>query len=558
MTALVGQRAATSWSRAWLVAIATLAAAGLVWGWSLFWFLTDDAHIAFRYVNNSLLGYGYVWNPPPFQPVEGYTSLLWVVLLDLVWRVGRVEPPDSANVLSLLFSALTLVICARMVLRMELGPKLESKRLSLLALVLLGILSNRTFLAWTSSGLETALFNCALIWWVHGMCSWRGWLVPSLAAAVACLTRPDGLLFVAVTGLALVGRSFVAVRRGTFAKRSLLGALPLLAVPAHLLWRHATYGEWLPNTYYAKVVAAWPEAGVRYLASFVLEYALWVWLGLAVAWLCCRGRSTLRGLSPGAVLALLTIALHVGYYTFRVGGDHFEYRVFSYLVPLVFVSLPWLLARLGAGPMLAPAVLLTATVLSWPLPWLHFALTPEPVPSNGLKIRVAPSVPAPLRWYAAAFDNLQEWLIDHAICIRQQEHASFYRFQQALFPPRSDGMQVPGEGFPVWELFAVGVPGWNFPHVIILDLLGLNDRVVAHSALVNWNAVGRRMAHERAAPPGYARAFAPNARLGPRQPPEMGRHPHVLIVDQRATPLTAELIRTIESAAWDEVHRRPR
>jgi hypothetical protein len=28
------------------------------YGWRLFWFLTDDAYIAFRYISNSILGYG--------------------------------------------------------------------------------------------------------------------------------------------------------------------------------------------------------------------------------------------------------------------------------------------------------------------------------------------------------------------------------------------------------------------------------------------------------------------------------------------------------------------
>ena len=55
-------------------------------GWREFLFLTDDAFIAFRYASNSLRGFGLVWNPPPFAPVEGYTSFLWVVLL---WGHGR-------------------------------------------------------------------------------------------------------------------------------------------------------------------------------------------------------------------------------------------------------------------------------------------------------------------------------------------------------------------------------------------------------------------------------------------------------------------------------------
>ena len=96
-------------------------------GWRTFWFLTDDAFIAFRYVSNSILGYGWVWNPPPFQPVEGYTSFLWVVLLDGVWRVTGVQPPDSANWLSLGFGYATLFVGYSFARRMTLPPAHESK-----------------------------------------------------------------------------------------------------------------------------------------------------------------------------------------------------------------------------------------------------------------------------------------------------------------------------------------------------------------------------------------------------------------------------------------------
>jgi len=143
-----------------------LAGAGLYAGWRLFWFLTDDAYIAFRYISNSRLGYGYVWNAPPFKPVEGYTSFLWVALLDGVWRVTGIAPPEAANSISLAFAAGTLLLTAVLVWRMRLTPALERYRLALLALVLLGTLSNRTFLAWTSSGLETAMFNFWLTAWL--------------------------------------------------------------------------------------------------------------------------------------------------------------------------------------------------------------------------------------------------------------------------------------------------------------------------------------------------------------------------------------------------------
>jgi arabinofuranosyltransferase len=61
----------------------------------LLWFLTDDAYISFRYVSNSLLGRGSVWNPPPFRPVEGHSNLLWMLLLEAVWRVVGVAPPQQ-------------------------------------------------------------------------------------------------------------------------------------------------------------------------------------------------------------------------------------------------------------------------------------------------------------------------------------------------------------------------------------------------------------------------------------------------------------------------------
>src|SRR5712691_3653354 len=106
-----------------LMSVATVAAVYV--GWRLFWFLTDDAFIAFRYVSNSQLGYGYVWNAAPFRPVEGYTSFLWVVLLDVIWRLTGVEPPESANYVSLLFAYLTLFIGALMVLTMNLNDQLR-------------------------------------------------------------------------------------------------------------------------------------------------------------------------------------------------------------------------------------------------------------------------------------------------------------------------------------------------------------------------------------------------------------------------------------------------
>ena len=171
-------------------------------GWKLFWFLTDDAYIAFRYISNWKAGLGLVWNPPPFNPVEGYTSFLWVILLGTLWALTGLEPPVTANWVSLFFGYGTLFMVYLFLRALDLPQVLRPFRYRLLALVLLGIIVNRTFLIWLSSGLETALFNFFFIWWLYETCvgfrlKSKAWIFRLASSALgAYLTRPDGLLLI--------------------------------------------------------------------------------------------------------------------------------------------------------------------------------------------------------------------------------------------------------------------------------------------------------------------------------------------------------------------------
>jgi arabinofuranosyltransferase len=512
-----------------LAAILLLAGLGLYLGWRLFWYLTDDAYIAFRYVSNSLLGYGYVWNSPPFKPVEGYTSFLWVALLDVVWRLAGIEPPEAANAIALVFAGGTLLVTAAMLLRMRLAPALDRYRLAFLALVLLGTLSNRTFLAWTSSGLETAMFNFWLMGWVFvavciapGETRWLGAL--AALAALMTLTRPDGLLFLAAT-LALIAASLLKDRRAkTFRAARLAALIPFAVTAAHLLWRRLTYGQWLPNTYAAKYVGPWPESGLRYVLSFVIEYSLWFWLALAaaLALISLRRIGALPALArrwqadplaPGLAQAVViaTLAAHFGYYTFIIGGDHFEYRVYSHLVPLLWVSFVWLLNALAMRPAWALPVTMVSLVLAQPIPWTHWAISQvyeTRLESWAMRLPVAPYFPGPLRPYVAVFDTLQDWLILRAVGVRHQEHKIFIAYQLSTLPPREAGLLLRPEAEAVRIEGAVGAIGWVLPTVAIVDAHGLNDIVIAHHP-VDPNGP-RLMAHDRIPPEGYLECFQAN------------------------------------------------
>lgn len=533
--------------------ILILAGFGLYEGWRLFWFLTDDAFIVFRYVDNAMHGYGYTWNPPPFRPVEGYTCFLWVLLLHFLWKVTGIEPPVAANPLSLFFSMLTLWMTAQRVMKKDSA----NRRLVMLALILLGLLTNRTFLTWTSSGLETSLFNCLFLAWILVATSSEnqsgGWLfrLTASAALVYC-TRPDGILPVLSTlALVLLWFYYAKNRRPS----TLLYSLPILVVPLHLLWRKHFYGEWLPNTYYAKYVSPWPEAGIRYLASFILEYGLAVWIALLIVFVAAQARRFSRqagGLreataslnrrpldSAAWILAVTTVVACVFYYVFVIGGDHFEYRVFSFLVPVVFLTFYGMLRILNARTSIAVALLVLLIVAQIPLPWTHWWIT------RNLKTReqtfllrapVRPALPSSLGWYTGAFDELQSWLILRFICVRHQEHKVYFYYLVSRFPSREAGEKFDPGSYPIMKMANVGVPGWVLPHVFILDELGLNDYVIARHEVSAGSM--RLMAHQRSAPPGYLESFEPNVWLV--APKKIGYSP-------RRSELTASKIQQLEN-----------
>ena len=549
-----------------VISIATVVAVYL--GWRLFWFFTDDAFIAFRYISNRHLGYGYVWNAPPFRPVEGYTSFLWVALLDVVWRVSGVEPPASANYVSLLFTYLTLLVGGLMVSKMKLGEELGKHRLLFLCLVFVGVITNRTFLAWSSSGLETAMFNFFLTLWIYcclfvksGGRRWVFWL--TLTTALLCLTRPDGLLFAAVT-VALVAKAVWDALQGREAdgrrqeagerapsSRWAVGKLafwgaPLLIIPAHTLWRRSVYGAWLPNTYYAKTIAGriWPQSGLRYFLSFALEYSLWVWLLLLLIVIASRVRRgrALRDLvqvSLTKTLVCLAVLAHFLYYTIVIGGDHFEYRVYSHLILLVFITFLWLLNALRLKVMGAALLCSLFIVLSWPVPWLHWSATHNLTTleqTMSLKASVAkvvqkkfPATPSFVLFYFRSFDGLQSWLIGHFVCMRHQQHKVFTDYQRNNLPTRAEGLAISPSAFPVIKANAAGVVSWVLPRVNIIDAFGLNDYVVARNADIMLLTL---IAHERQPPNGYVECFSPNVILNEK---------HALIIE-RPVALTAEQI----------------
>jgi arabinofuranosyltransferase len=450
-------------------------------GWRLLWHMADDAYITYRYVSNAMLGRGLVWNPEPFGPVDGNTDFLWSMLLLTIWKVFGVMPPDIANTLGLLFGFTALLLLGRAAARLELPQRLQPWRAAIVWLVLLGVTSNRAFLASLSSGLGVAIFNCALFTWAllasskHTFDSPRRWLMLAAVAAACGLCRPEGHLVVAATCCLLAIWSIWPQRR--VGRGILAVAATTLPVLAHLVWRRVTFGDWMPCTYHAKTIEAWPASGARFFGSFVIEFGVYVWIATALAWLWRQARvagplAMLRRERLGGSAVVGVMLFHFGYFTLFMGGDLFEWRVYSHLIPLLFLSLVAMAHDLSPRPGFVVGVLASSVLLALPVAWTKYYF------NDG---DVAPHVPGLLQPLVRPYDEWQRWLNARAVCMRNFHMKENFEVFVRRAPSRVEGERIPLDGFPVYATQAVGVVGWVLPNVAIIDLLGLNDPVVART-----------------------------------------------------------------------------
>ena len=227
--------------------------------------LCDDAYISYRYVRNFVEGRGLVFNPG--EKVEGYTNFLWVLELSAIWKVLGVRPDEASSlILSVLYTGGTIALTTVLALR---SPFRERRHLVALGALLVLALSH-TFAIWATSGLETRQFTFFVL--LAAVClspkENPRLVLASLALAAAEATRPEAnLLFVCALAWLVQGRA----RPREIARF----AVPFVVlVGAHFLWRWTYYGDLLPNTYYAKHVRGWPEAGIRYFGAATIELGL--------------------------------------------------------------------------------------------------------------------------------------------------------------------------------------------------------------------------------------------------------------------------------------------
>lgn len=270
--------------------------------------LSDDAYITFRVVENAVGGRGLAWNPS--ERVQAFTHPLWLFLL-IAGRALTGELFYTATLLGILLSAAAVGLLA---FRLP----VQAATAALGVLILTG---SRAFVDYATSGLENPLTNLLLalflLAYLTRPSSERQILILSFLAALLAVNRIDAFLLV------LPALAFALWRRPT---RAAL-AMAALGFAPFLLWTLFSllyYGFPFPNTAYAKLSTGIASAdlarqGAAYLANS------WRWdpitlatVGLSFLLALASRRACWLALAAGVALYLL--------YIVRIGGDFMSGR----------------------------------------------------------------------------------------------------------------------------------------------------------------------------------------------------------------------------------------
>ncbi len=303
--------------------------AALIAAWQAHWpwpFFSDDAFVSLRYAERLLEGNGLTWTDG--ERVEGYSNLAWVLACAGLGALG-IDLVTAARLLGAVCTAGALWALAA-----ALRPR-DGRDAAVAGIAPMLVASSGTVMAWTLGGLEGPMVMAALAFGFAALVRAMlddgdpaRWPVATLFRcglpfALACWTRPDAPLWVAIVG-PLLG---LAARRAGL--RTALATVVWFAMPsaiafaAQLAFRLVYYGEWVPNTAYVKAQfdPGSGTQGLEYVAS-----ALWTSPGLT--WPALAGAAVLLSRSRthllGALLAAPVVAWLV--YLAVIGGDHFPGR----------------------------------------------------------------------------------------------------------------------------------------------------------------------------------------------------------------------------------------
>jgi arabinofuranosyltransferase len=331
--------------------------------------LSDDAFITFRTVDNFVSGYGLRWNVA--ERVQTYTHPLWMLVVAAPYSITR----------EAFFTPLAVSVGCSMLAVWLLLTRIAASTATA-SIAASALIFSKAFVDYSTSGLENPLTHLLLVLFVLAECRARSRPTGSPAASwLVCgllmLNRLDaGLLVLPALARRARDDGWRATWRGAVRGMTPLAAWELFSI--------VYYGFPVPNTAYAKLPvnvqgSELAAQGMLYLLDSISQDPVTL---LAIVGL---GAATLVARPAAAAATAAGIALYIAY-TVRVGGDFMSGRFLS--APLVlavanFARVDWRMAAPTSAA--APAAIAAAFALLG-----IFATTRPPITSGEGTFIMAP------------------------------------------------------------------------------------------------------------------------------------------------------------------------
>ncbi len=256
---------------------------------------TDDALIAFRYVDNLASGAGLVYNAG--ERVEGFSSALFLLLL-VPARAAGISLFTAANAIGTACAIVELLLLVRL-------SKTTSGSVWVAAFAGILFATDRAVAVWATGGLETSMHSALVLGAfalavAPGRDRSRAIVVAGVVHVLLAASRPEGIAFYPLYLAMLVRAGWQDGSWRHSIRRSLNVVLPGVAIL--LAARYAYYGSVVANPFRAKVEGVpgvW-TFGAGYVEYFarrmgwigIPHFVVWIVLLGGAAWAWRRLRAT--------------------------------------------------------------------------------------------------------------------------------------------------------------------------------------------------------------------------------------------------------------------------
>ena len=440
--------------------------------------ITEDAYIIFRTLEQVIAGHGPIWNP--HERVQAFTSPLWFLILLFV-RVF------SNNVyLNAIFVSLSLWIITLFLL----WKIFKNNMLFLTAVMLL--LASTGFYDYTSSGLENVLAyllitNYLLIYYslfsfenINNIPKEKLVILLLLLAGLILFVRYDLLFLLLPPTIYTIAKSkhYFPIR-----KWILWGFVALLPIGLWTLFSLIYYGFPFPNTAYAKLgtgIIRWEilkQGWLYFVSSLHYDFATLLVIVGVLVWSIFHHQKYFRYTAYGILLNLL----YVGY----IGGDFMLGRFFSYAYLVATISFVLMLSN-------HPYSNKKLNILVFIIIAFYLSLYPH-TPFNSPFTYVNHSVVDGIADERGFYFNI---LSLHSYMHQDPKAETFPEH-----PWAKDGLVFKKSPNNITVREQIGVFGYFAgTEKIIIDTLGLSDPLLARMKVPGWWRIGH---FRRQIPDGY-------------------------------------------------------